>query len=179
MDELSRYNSNISLIIKTFPMKKSHFSILAIFIVVLCFSACSKEDSSSDSDYLIFGHFYGECGGESCIEIYKIDENGLYEDQNDIYPINLNFYDGDFIKLPHHKYEEVKDLISYFPNGLFNESEIVIGSPDAGDWGGLYVEYNFDGKREFWLLDQLHQNVPHYLHAFIDEINYKISLINE
>jgi hypothetical protein len=36
-------------------------------------------------------------------------------------------------------------LTKYFPTDLLNETEKVIGQPDAGDWGGLYVAYNING----------------------------------
>ena len=54
-------------------------------------------------------------------------------------------------------------MTKYFPTDLLKETERVIGQPDAGDWGELYVEYNLNGVRKFWLLDQkkvmLRQNI--------------------
>jgi len=41
-----------------------------------------------------------------------------------------------------------KDLTKYFPTDLLKETERVIGQPDAGDWGELYVMYYFNGVRE-------------------------------
>ena len=32
-----------------------------------------------------------------------------------------------------------------FPSALLDETEVVIGMPDAGDWGGLYIEYKSGG----------------------------------
>lgn len=58
---------------------------------------------------------------------------------------------------------------------LLNEPSIVIGQPDAGDWGGFYIEYNFDGVRKFWLLDQMKRNVPNGYHDFLDQVNKKIN----
>lgn len=37
---------------------------------------------------------------------------------------------------------------------LLKEKKTVIGQPDAGDWGGIYVEYNANGLRKLWLLDK-------------------------
>jgi hypothetical protein len=156
-----------------------HLSLLILFTsLCLCVVSCSKSDNNSASDYLIFGHFYGECEGEWCVEIFKIDDSNLYEDSNDIYPNGSNFYNANFTKLSEAKFQEVKDLENFFPEELLSEPEKVIGMPDAGDWGGLYIEYNFDGVRNFWLLDQMKINTPIYLHPFIDKVNEKIGLIN-
>ncbi len=55
----------------------------------------------------------------------------------------------------------------------------MIGQPDAGDWGGIYVEYKFNSVRKFWLIDQKKSNIPAYLHEFVDKTNKKIELINK
>jgi hypothetical protein len=60
---------------------------------------------------------------------------------------------------------------------LLNENHTVIGMPDAGDWGGFYVEYNFNGTRRFWILDKMKANVPSQYHDFIDSLNAKIYLL--
>jgi hypothetical protein len=127
-----------------------------------------------ESEYLIFGHFYGECAGEPCIEIFKIEKNKLFEDTTDVYPGSQTYYAGKYIQLSQQKFVETKDLIDSFPADLLNETNTVIGIPDGGDWGGLYVEYNFNGVRKFWLLDQLKSNVPAKYHDFIDKANEKI-----
>jgi hypothetical protein len=64
------------------------------------------------------------------------------------------FLTGIFIQLSQQKFNDTKDLTKYFPTVLLEETETVIGQPDARDWGGLYVKYNFNGVRKFWLLDQ-------------------------
>ena len=84
------------------------------------------------------------------------------------------FLTGIFIQLSQQKFIDTKDLTKYFPTDLLNETEKVIGQPDAGDWGGLYVEYNLNGIRKFWLLDQKKSNVPTKYHNFHDKINEKI-----
>jgi len=61
---------------------------------------------------------------------------------------------------------------------LLDDHDTIIGQPDAGDWGGLYIEYNKDAVRRYWLLDQMKSNVPEYLYDFIDKVNEKIALIN-
>ena len=115
--------------------------------------------------------FFGECGGEECIEIYCLESSRLLEDENDTYPNATNFYVADFSVLPNSQFNEVDDLMDYFPDTLLTVQNTVIGQPDAGDWGGLYIEYNVGGNRQFWLLDQKLDNVPASLHPFIEEVN--------
>ena len=155
--------------------------LLALLTGFILLTSCNKEDEIklSDGDYLVFGHFYGECMGEACVEIFKLEDSRLLEDSKDVYPGQSNFYEGNYYELSKENYEQVKDIIDFFPENLLNENDLVIGQPDAGDWGGLYIEYNYKGVRKFWLLDQMKSNVPNYLHEFIDEVNEKIDLINK
>ena len=141
--------------------------------------SCKKEDNIelSKSDYIIFGHFYGECFGEQCVEIFRLEQDKLFEDTKDKYPSRNSFYEGNYFLLSQQKFNDTKDLNDSFPADLLNETNTVIGQPDAGDWGGLYIEYNFNGIRKFWLLDQMTTNVPTKYHNFIDKVNEKISLL--
>lgn len=165
--------------------------VLVLFVMTLFLGACDKENTLNEDEtpdttvkegHLIFGHFYGECFGEGCVEIFKIENDQLFEDSNDTYPTIYpmgDFYDGDFTALDNAKFELVEDLVDAFPSALLDETEKQIGIPDAGDWGGLYIEYDFDGVHQYWLLDQMKSNVPDYLHEFIDKVNDKISIINQ
>ena len=151
------------------------YSFLFLFSFTLL--TCSSEDkiALNNEDYLIFGHFYGFCVGENCIEIFKLTNNTLYEDSNDNYSINpLNFE-----PLESTKFELVKDLMLFFPEKLLTENEDIIGCPDCADGGGLYIEYSKNGIVKHWKIDQMKMNVPTYLHAFMDKVNEKIALINQ
>ncbi len=154
-------------------MKKVIFIFLAFFLSII---SCKKDELKlSANDYFIFGHFYGMCAGETCIEIYRIEQYKLYEDTSDVYPNSTDFYNGKYIMLSKEQFNLTNNLISYFPNDLLNETSHVIGQPDAGDWGGLYIEYNINGVRKFWLIDQMKTNVAIKYHNFIDKVNEKIS----
>jgi len=155
---------------------KHQFFILCLLTISIC--SCKKDNVIlSTSDYIVFGHFYGECGGEQCIEIFRLEQNKLLEDTRDIYPNSTSFYNGNYNLLTQQKFNDAKDLLLFFPNDLLIETNTVIGEPDAGDWGGLYIEYNYNGTRKFWLLDQKKSNVPSKYHNFIDKVNEKIKLI--
>ena len=148
-------------------------------ILTLVFSCglligCSNDDSVKSEDFLVFGHFYGMCEGEGCVETFKLTETELLEDVNDDYlGSDLNFQ-----KLENEKFEKVKDLMDYFPNELLSENETILGCPDCADGGGLFIQYYRDGSVKSWRIDQVKRNVPNYLHEFIDEVNHKIMLIN-
>lgn len=158
---------------------KKLLSLLSLLIFLLAIDSCKKKEEANEAPaYLIFGHFYGMCVGEGCVEIYCLEETRLLEDQNDNYPGSQNFYIADFAPLPNDNFLEVNDLMNFFPDTLLLIDDKVIGQPDAGDWGGLYVEYNFKGVRKFWLIDKMESNVPEVLHPFIAEIENKIELIN-
>jgi len=159
-------------------MKKINILLSIVFGVLIV--SCSKDVSTepSESDYLIFGHYYGLCQGETCIEIFKLESNKLLEDINDNYPGGRDFYNGNYIALGNTKFDLVRNLMDYFPDNLLNENDTFIGCPDCVDQGGLYIEYNFNGIRKFWRIDQSKRNVQNYLHDFMDKVNEKIDLIN-
>ena len=131
--------------------------------LLLLFISCDKVDQSAqpmagELSYFIFGHFYGECGGEGCVEIYKLEKGTLFEDTTDIYPTWMTPYDGTYISLPDEKFELVKDIVEHFPEELYAETENVLGQPDAGDWGGIYVEIKYVNDEEnsgFWIIGNI------------------------
>jgi len=150
-----------------------------MFLLTTLFTSCNTEPVNlSDNDYIIFGQYYGECIGENCVVIYKLDKNNLYKDKNHTYPNSTNFYIADFTVLNEDNFEKTKDLIDFFPTELLNENNVVIGEPDAGDWGGIYVEYYVGSIHKFWLIDKMRTNVPEKYHLFLDKIEEKISQLN-
>lgn len=151
-----------------------------LLISLIAFNSCSKKEDTDNSvpDYLIFGHFYGECVGEGCIEIFCLEPTRLLEDANDNYPNSSNYYTADFYELAASKFNDVNDLMNFFPDTLLLIETTVIGQPDYADGGGLYIEYNVGSTRDFWLIDQDKNNIPESLHSFVDKVNEKIELIN-
>ena len=156
-------------------MKALKFGIVALVIGLS--SACKKEEVSNPTptDYLIFGHFYGMCAGEQCIETFKLTDQSLLEDTIDDYT-GQNLV---FVPLGNDKFDEVKDLLDYFPSQLRNETSPVLGCPDCADGGGLVIHLMEDGNLRSWRIDQVQSNVPGYLHGFMDKVNEKIALINK
>ncbi len=182
----ARKNTHLPVFIR-FRIEHQNITIMkAKFISVLCaalflaFPGCNKDDDANppaDFEYFLFGHFYGFCHGEQCIEIFKIENGKLYEDTNDIYPRYDEAYEGEYILLDAAKYELVKNLPDKMPEALFAETQTVIGQPDAGDWGGFYAEIQRDGELQWWLIDTMKDNLPEYLHDFTDELQAAVTLL--
>jgi len=150
--------------------------ILLPFLLFAVLFSCKKDDDPvlEGGDYLIFGHYYGECFGETCMETYKLTSSKLYEDIIDSYGGTGPF---DFKELTDREYEKAKDLIDYFPPELLKASTSTFGCPDCADGGGLFIEYAHNGKVNAWHIDQMKDQVPDYLHGFMDKVNEKIVLI--
>jgi hypothetical protein len=152
---------------------------LPIFILLLIGSswACDKSEDLplTDSNYLIFGHYYGLCMGEECIETFKLTANELFEDTSDTYRQT----DFNFVPLANDLFERVQDLRDRIPAQLLDEADQTFGCPDCADQGGLLIQFVSGDNVQTWYLDQSQTAVPEYLHTFMDKVNEKIALINE
>ncbi|MEX0289283.1 MAG: hypothetical protein AB3N14_09220 [Flavobacteriaceae bacterium] len=154
-------------------MKKALLLLLSFGILI----SCNNDDEGSVLDelnFLIFGHYYGLCGGEGCIETYKLTGSKLFEDTIDDY----SGQEMNFVELDKALFEAVKDLPDFLPQELLNSDETFIGCPDCADGGGLFILYSQNGKGKSWRIDQNKSQVPESLHNFIDKVNEKIALIN-
>lgn len=150
---------------------KNFWQIITI-ILCICMVSCSKNEPTGtyfDRNYVVFGSFFGMCGGYNCVEIFKIENGTLYEDTSDIYPSG-NLYEGVFFNKPQTKYEIVKKMINYIPPSLLQENQGNIGTPDAYDQGGLYLELKVNYERKFWKIDNDTGNIPHYLIPLTDTL---------
>lgn len=162
-------------------MKKTSWFYLFAFIIVAA-AGCQHENDNSPSatlDYFIFGHYFGECGGEQCVEVFIIQNDKLYEDTLDDYPGIADFEDRQLVLLDNAAYAIAAGLPNQMPDELWDETETTIGMPDAGDWGGIYVEVKRDGETRYWLIDHMDNNIPEYLHPFTDAIKAVIQGINQ
>ncbi len=131
-----------------------------------------------EGDYLIFGHFYGECLGEVCVKTFKLEENHLLEDIQTGFKRPYNFETG-YRVLGQEDFERAQALLDAFPRQLLNEPDSTFGCPDCRDQGGLYVEYRQEDTHGMWYIDQDKEEVPAFLHEFMDRVNETIRLISE
>ena len=149
-----------------------------VFLLMLCsLLNCTATDNTeiNKNDYIIFGHFHGKCVGKSCIENYKLTSDTLYEDLKNDY----SHTEYEFVALNNDTFNQVKNLLDFFPSKLLNEKESVLGCPDCADQGGIYIELSKEGVVKSWRIDSQKEAVPSYLHNFMDKVNEKIVLINK
>ncbi len=151
---------------------------LGFLIVILSITSCHKDKVNviAENDHLIFGTFYGFCGGEGCVETFKLTETALYEDTKDVYRTNDGY---SFIKLSNEKFNLVKDIADAIPSALLEEDEKTFGCPDCYDQGGLMIQILSDDEVKTWFVDRNKASIPTYLHAISDSILAKIELINQ
>ena len=149
---------------------------IAIYILgVLLLTQCSSDDAMVEGDYLIFGHFYGFCVGETCVETFKLTSDQLFEDE-------LDDYRGEkfsFNALSSEEFEIAQGLYESFPAQLFLEQDEFIGCPDCADGGGIFIELSRDGAKRRWRIDQFKSSVPESLHDYMDQVNETIAALNE
>jgi hypothetical protein len=147
-------------------MKKTPIAL----ILLLAIGLVSCEKTELEPDYFVFGHFFGFCAGEQCIEIFKVEDGKLYEDNKDTYPSQTEPYEGNWTLLADSLYQSVTHLEGMLPQGLVDTSATVIGVPDAYDQGGLYIGQRLNGEERFWLLDLGFQELPAYMQSFRDSV---------
>lgn len=151
---------------------KPKFILFTVLLSGFILISCNKDNPGytiKDSDYLVFGHYYGLCAGENCIEIFKLYKDSVFEDTLDIYPSSAHPYDGQFVRLSQTDFDSVSYLFNKIPAKLLQESNHVIGMPDYADGGGLYIEVKINGERKYWLIDKMRSNIPDYLVPFVIE----------
>ena len=103
---------------------------------MIVLSSCSKEGISLEyNDYLVFGHFYGMCVGDQCVQTYKLTDNALYKDFRD----RFNDPEPDFRPLGTDKFQLVKNLREEVPRNLLNSEKERFGCPDCTDQGGIRI----------------------------------------
>lgn len=152
--------------------------LLIIILLGLFTFTCNglTNSSTKQTDYIIFGSFYGMCVGDDCVANFKLTDDDLYKDQNDSY---AGMKDFSFKKLSAEKFEVAKDLYSKIPSKLLSSESQTFGCPDCADQGGIYLAISRDGSVKEWKIDQDKDNIPGYLHDFVDEVNAKIRELDE
>lgn len=147
------------------------FFLLAVTMTIFIVS-CNDDDSDEAAEYITFGRYYGFCQGADCIQYFRVTENNVYEYPDSCLPTPISScYDTSPPELSQAKATIAKVLIDNFPDALFDESETTFGCPDCVDQGGLFLEIFKNNDRKSWNIDQTKNNIPTYLHDYVDEIN--------
>lgn len=145
----------------------------------LASGGCSENPVGQleSDDYVVFGDFFGECIGEGCIDIFKIQDGRVFSDTLDRYPSASKLpHQTAYVEISNDSYEALEDILSRIPEELYVEDRTVIGQPDAGDWGGYYLEIKIDDETRYWLIDKMEDNLPSYLHAFVEQLDEAIEI---
>lgn len=152
-------------------------TLIVLSFALTLFSSCDKDTGNgvAETDYLIFGDFYGECIGPNCVNTYKLTDTKLYMDLQK----NYSSTDFRFVRLDQTSFENVYDLKDYFPSDLLDESDDVIGCPDCLDQGGIFISYSNNGVIKTWRIDNSKDAVPAYLHAFMDKVHEKLNYLKQ
>lgn len=143
--------------------------------LIVLFAGCSKDDdvptlsNFREVDSLIFGWYYGECLGESCVETFRLTENALYEDVNDPYAGSSAFKFTD--RKTDEIFEQAQILTDDFPTQLLREPDQTFGCPDCADQGGMFIQVSTSSGNQTWRLDQGKTDVPKYLHEYMGKVN--------
>lgn len=154
----------------------SVLKVITFFILLISIGCEKSADLCEDS--VVFGYFY-DCSGDGCIEIFKLDENGLAKDERDQYPGSTQAYEGQYVKVEYDGTLKMSDFLEY-ETALLSQTETVIGCPNCLDQGGVYIQINSeDGDKGFWFIDNWKPNVPEALHGLIDLIHEAIGEIND
>jgi hypothetical protein len=139
----------------------------------------NEDEFVNVSPTLVFGRYYGKCQGNACIEIFKLYKSRLLEDTVDKYPGSGTFYQGKFVNFKGSDRIKTSDLLPSFPLELLDSKIITYGTPDAGDWGGIYLEYQDGLHHRYWFLDLHPENIPKNLRAYVALIDETITEIGE
>ena len=151
--------------------------IFFVFFLLWVFS-CGKEEDLvlEDGDYLVFGHYYGKCIGEQCVETFKLTESQLFEDSRDDFTGDSFTFN---ILLSEEKFRQVKDIKDLFPKALLQSVDTTFGCPNCADQGGLLVRVSEKGKLRTWRMDMDKAQLPDYLRVFAEEVRKKIEMLSE
>jgi len=117
-------------------MKNLKLFLSTVFVLLL-FNSCENEDElfivnpipdiseRASGDLIIrgatltFGRYYGKCLGNSCIEIFKLNDDKLWEDVIDGYPSSDSFYEGRFTEFNGSEKIKTELLFNELPLELF------------------------------------------------------------
>jgi hypothetical protein len=143
-----------------------------LLVGLITFLACTKDEVTEPTqpeEYLIFGTVYGFCLGD-CVTLFRLEKDNIYKDSvltNVIASDTIPFYVS---SLGNAKYQLAKGLKDNFPSQLFQESEPVIGIPDAYDQGTVFIEYSDGEVVKKWRIDTNVQALPEYLQTYIQRV---------
>ncbi len=158
-----------------FTMNRFLKSVFILCMIIFQASSCKvkeEPDAIDHPEYLVFGFYQSPSNcfnSELCIELYKIEPLGLFEDVNDNNPDANSFYSGNFQReLSSAKYNNIHDMFKdNIPADLLNMQSGTIGTTQT--WSSnFYFEYKSEKIHKHWIFDGTQQSVPSNLIPFMN-----------
>lgn len=126
-------------------------TLLILVVTVFLFSPACKKKPLLD-DYLIFGVYFTECGGD-CAQMYLYKNNKLFADKQDYFdPIKkqTKFRAG---ALSDSETEIAKNLTIALSDFFSNTGSQTFGCPGCKDWPAYYLEIRKNRTTKKYLID--------------------------
>ncbi len=154
-----------------------YFSFILIVGLLTCLS-CSDEVELGDGDYLVFGQYGAYCGGETCVEFYRLESDRIFEETSDQYTGEGFHPFNNFVELPETAVSIAKELETLFPTRLLVEPDTILGETNVIDAGYLYVEWKSETQHRYWIISNSSPNLLPEYRTFATEISNVINELN-
>ena len=161
-------------------MKRFLFCLLILPFLMACSESFETPAVQTVSiDELIFGRFYGMCAGESCVEIYLVNETQLLEDTTDNILFQGVFESGQFVIMGQEEHQIAMELLREVPIKLTQQNNEVYGCPDCADQGGLHLRIKQNGVDRNFRFDLQNSENPEYLRSYLRKVNEVVNQLTQ
>lgn len=142
--------------------------ILLFALLGMTFTSCHESWllTHDEDEYILFGHFHGECIGEDCVRIFKLTEKHLFRDQINKYPGR-----GPHVwkKMSDRQNRIAQGLPDLFPDDFLDAPQ-TYGCPDCSDQGGIIFILKDNSTIRVWNIDKDKNQIPEAFHPFVDKV---------
>lgn len=161
-------------------MKRFLFCLLILPFLMACSESFETPAVQKVSiDELIFGRFYGMCSGESCVEIYLVNNEELLEDTTDNILFQELFRTGQYLEMSEEEHQTAMELLREVPIQLTQQNNEVYGCPDCLDQGGLHLRIKDDDTDRNFRFDLQNSENPEYLRPYLKKVNEVVNQLTQ
>jgi hypothetical protein len=155
-------------------MRSNHIQkLFFVFSILLLFSGSACKKNSNKFDYIIFGKYFSECGG-NCASFFRLTNNKLYGDRMDYF---MGAKDIKFQKfaLSSDNFRAAHILADSLPDFFKTETGQTLGCPDCHDQGGFYLEIRTSGNTRVFNIDPEVRRMPKEVMDYISLLDQTIA----
>lgn len=160
---------------------KNNVKTFVLFCLTVLIAGCccnNPAETPEENDYYMFGSYTGNCEGNLFVDIYKLENNVLYEDGRRNYPSFEEMpYNGKFYQVEYNNIKEVKELMKNIPRDLLSEENLIIGAPNGRELGGVIIQIRKEGVVKSWLIDANTERIPVPLRGYVDNVKKVVDKI--